>query len=324
MDYAFFCDRCGAQLEGNEKKLWLTCEQCGSTMSEDEFYRQLDKLRDQDFCEQFRSKSRQERGNFWKGIRKEEADTEPLLIPAPVEEDEVPQWAGYMAGILGNYTGTEKEEYFHRLGIDIHNKECGEHLYEMFFGRAGGGGDILFFINTLLDSFDYWERLNYSDITRLLSRMYGQDCGLHANGMIHMGLRTVLGEREPEPTLDLFLESFRFYESGKDHLDWGERQYSTSFKQGTTRFVNFELGLCNHLHEKDDRTYHVIYRCYSPDGTMQWEQEYILLIISEDNSPYYSEGFGWDQPGQWKLGTYRVVILFDGVIFAQRPFTIEA
>ena len=120
------------------------------------------------------------------------------------------------------------------------------------------------------------------------------------------------------------MQTFHFYESGKDHLDRWERRYSTSFKQRSMRYINFELSLCNHLHGKEDKTYHVVYRCFNPDGNLLWEKEDDLIIISEYVAPFYSEGFGWDQPGQWKPGTYRLVILFDGVIFAQRPFTLEA
>jgi hypothetical protein len=32
---------------------------------------------------------------------------------------------------------------------------------------------------------------------------------------------------------------------------------------------------------------------------------------------------GWNEPGKWARGTYRVEILIDGVKFAEEPFTIE-
>jgi Domain of unknown function (DUF3859) len=36
----------------------------------------------------------------------------------------------------------------------------------------------------------------------------------------------------------------------------------------------------------------------------------------------YVMGYGWVQPGRWKLGTYRMEILIDGVKFAEGSFTI--
>ena len=36
-----------------------------------------------------------------------------------------------------------------------------------------------------------------------------------------------------------------------------------------------------------------------------------------------ASGTGWAEPGHWKLGTYRVVILIDGIKFAEGSFTIE-
>ena len=96
--------------------------------------------------------------------------------------------------------------YFSRLGLDISQNECGKRLYELFFGSAGDHGNPLIFINKILSTFDYWERITYSDITRVLARMYGEDDGLFANGMINTGQRTVLGAYEAPPTLALFLE----------------------------------------------------------------------------------------------------------------------
>ena len=321
MDYAFFCDRCGGKLAGNEKRLRLLCEQCGSVLSEEEFYRQLDKQRDEDFCEQFIAASRREREEYWRGVRR--AGAGRLLIPAPVERAHVPQWSAYMTGILGKYRGTPDEVYFSRLGLDISTNACGERLYERFFESAGDHGNPLIFINTILTTFDHWERITYCDITKVLARMYGEDAGLHANGMINTGQRTVLGKLEDMPTLDLFLESLNFYESGKEFLDRRERTYTTSFKKRSTRYVNVALSISNSLYAKQDKTYQVVYRWFHPAGTLLREQESEWTIISEYDDFVATQRFGWDLPGYWTPGTYRLVILVDGVIFAQRPFTIE-
>jgi hypothetical protein len=228
-----------------------------------------------------------------------------------------------MTGILGKYRGTPDEVYFSRLGLDISTNACGERLYERFFESAGDHGNPLIFINTILNTFDHWERITYCDITKVLARMYGEDAGLHANGMINTGQRTVLGKLEDMPTLDLFLEALNFYESGPAHLDRWERAYATSFPQRTTRYVNVELGIANSLYRREDQTHHVVYRWLHPDGTLLTQQEGEWVIISEYADFSVSRGFGWDLPGYWTPGTYRLVILVDGVIFAQRPFTIE-
>ena len=61
----------------------------------------------------------------------------------------------------------------------------------------------------------------------------------------------------------------------------------------------------------------------APAGTLLREQESEWTIISEYDDFVATQRFGWDLPGYWTPGTYRLVILVDGVIFAQRPFTIE-
>jgi proteasome lid subunit RPN8/RPN11 len=58
-------------------------------------------------------------------------------------------------------------------------------------------------------------------------------------------------------------------------------------------------------------------------GSLLWEDQEDMVIKLDDERAWYAKGWGWEQPGMWKLGTYRVEILIDGVKFAEGSFTIE-
>jgi len=125
-------------------------------------------------------------------------------------------------------------------------------------------------------------------------------------------------------TANLDLESLRFFESGK--LATGERQYSTSFPQRTTCFVNFEITMRNRLHRQKSemraKTCNLKFDFFKPDGGLMWGNQRGFCIVFDKDRHVYAEGCGWREPGWWTPGTYRVVILIDEVKFTEGSFTI--
>jgi hypothetical protein len=123
------------------------------------------------------------------------------------------------------------------------------------------------------------------------------------------------------PTLPLAFESLRFYESGTAIGEHKERQYSTQFPKHSARYIKFELGVKN-LQSMTDQTHQLMYRYINPDGSLLGETQSAWLVKSTSAMPSYSWGWGWEEPGHWQPGTYRVAILIDGVEFAEGSFTI--
>jgi hypothetical protein len=124
--------------------------------------------------------------------------------------------------------------------------------------------------------------------------------------------------------MPLVFESLRFYETGTEIGEQSKRQYCTEFPQRTARFIKFELRVKN-LERQTDRTYRLMYRYFAPDGSLLGDLDdrpSMWRVQSTSDQPSYSWGRGWEEPGHWQPGAYRVEILIDGVEFAEEPFTI--
>jgi hypothetical protein len=118
--------------------------------------------------------------------------------------------------------------------------------------------------------------------------------------------------RAPVPGFKLV--SVQFYESGKEYTRQGERQYATHFSKRTARYVNADLVLRNRLYKKRRQTFHVEVRYHNPDGTLfEGTSHYDGSLTSSYKEWGLSVGWGCDESEEWELGTYRVVILIDGV-----------
>jgi hypothetical protein len=103
----------------------------------------------------------------------------------------------------------------------------------------------------------------------------------------------------------------------------GERQYSTRFSRHTARFISFELTMRLRLESERSRRVQVRTHYYLIPATSPFKtQEEDHVVYADKDSRPYQWGFGSEQPGSWRPGTYRVVIFIDGVQFAEESFTI--
>jgi Putative bacterial sensory transduction regulator len=127
-------------------------------------------------------------------------------------------------------------------------------------------------------------------------------------------------QRVPRPGLQLV--SLHFYESGKDIPPAGEYQYGTHFSQRTARYIAADLVLRNRLYKKRRQTFHLAVHYYNPDGALEGKIEDDNSLTSSWTGWSCSLRWGFDEPGTWELGTYRVAILIDGVEIGEGSFTI--
>jgi hypothetical protein len=127
---------------------------------------------------------------------------------------------------------------------------------------------------------------------------------------------------KPLATPALQLESLEFYESDKDDRQ-KEMLYRLRFPHETTCFVYYKLTVRNRLYKQRDQTYELVDRYYNPDGSLlAADPPYNWVITSDTEQTWLTGGRGWDEPGHWEPGDYRVEILIDGVIFAKGSFKI--
>jgi hypothetical protein len=120
----------------------------------------------------------------------------------------------------------------------------------------------------------------------------------------------------------LEFKSVTFFESGATDPPASQRQIKTDFPRGTTRYINFFVLAKNLLHRNRVHKPLVRGRYFYPDGSFMGEAN-----VNVDISPDWQEtnlwaGWGWDNPGNWSLGTYRVEILFGNTKVADGRFNI--
>lgn len=114
------------------------------------------------------------------------------------------------------------------------------------------------------------------------------------------------------------LSYLEFYES--DYEGYDEKVYRNMFAQTDARYINYEVGLSFKPpgHEIDFQL-KAIY--YYPDGS-NYEQTFMAQIKSDWNGSNHSWGRGWDSPGNWKKGSYKVEIYINDQIMATGNFII--
>jgi hypothetical protein len=135
-------------------------------------------------------------------------------------------------------------------------------------------------------------------------------------------LPSLLATSPTKSTLSLKFKSLEFYESGKGLTPKEQRQYRTNFSKSSARYINFEINLHNHNRQRG-QVYNVVWRYYKTDGILQWENQDDFIVKSSWAWCWFSRGYGWADPGHWKPGIYRVVILIDGVEFPEEFFKIK-
>jgi hypothetical protein len=120
----------------------------------------------------------------------------------------------------------------------------------------------------------------------------------------------------------LQFESMKFFESGYTAPPESQRQYKTDFPRSTARYINFLVGAKNLLYRNRTHKPHVSGRYYYPDGTFFGEAKLSVDIPSDWEIADLWTGWGWDEPGRWSVGTYRVEIFFGNMKVGEGKFTI--
>jgi hypothetical protein len=117
-------------------------------------------------------------------------------------------------------------------------------------------------------------------------------------------------------------ESVKFYEGGATDVPESERQYKGDFPVSKTRYVYFLVYAKNLLYRSRGQKPLVRGKYYYPDGTFMGEAKINVEIPSDWGEADLWSAWGWDNPGNWSLGTYRVDILFGNTKVGEGKFTI--
>ena len=120
--------------------------------------------------------------------------------------------------------------------------------------------------------------------------------------------------------LDAALTHIRFFHSIGERLPVEPRRYGTRFDTRTARWVKVEFGL---VYPAVAAPTAVTVECaYTfPDGTIR-PSKIERRIPAGWTGSVHAQGVGWNQPGNWPAGSYRVSCASDGREFAAGSFDV--
>ena len=121
---------------------------------------------------------------------------------------------------------------------------------------------------------------------------------------------------------EIKLLKVQFYEWGDNPSEREQRKYETQFPKSKARYIWCEVEVENMLYKKYLHTHKIVWKYYNPDGSLRGEITSDWNIIPSWYTTWHQGGWGFKEPGNWPLGTYRVDILLDGQRFAEGHFTI--
>ncbi len=121
---------------------------------------------------------------------------------------------------------------------------------------------------------------------------------------------------------DFTFKTMRFFEGGYNAPEESQRRFTVQFPKSTTRYVWCQIDVENRLYNVREHNHKVVWRYYNPDGSLRGEPGLDFRIKPEWYTAWLPYGWGWDQPDNWPIGTYRVEIWIDGQKMAQDFFTI--
>jgi hypothetical protein len=108
------------------------------------------------------------------------------------------------------------------------------------------------------------------------------------------------------PDLNATVTSLRFFEKARgEQVPEGKREYANRFKASKSRAIYWELSLD---HPPLGQRKNLIIRsvCYGPDGSVFGEGELNTYVEANWGKSKHIYGWGFDEPGHWKDGKYRV------------------
>jgi hypothetical protein len=109
-------------------------------------------------------------------------------------------------------------------------------------------------------------------------------------------------------SLNARVTSLRFFAGAKEIPPLGQRNYSQSFGKSQTKFIFWELNLQFPGTRPNQVDFDLQAIWYRPDGSIMDQVTTRHLIKPEWKESAHASGIGSEEAGQWKTGTYRLVL----------------
>ena len=123
------------------------------------------------------------------------------------------------------------------------------------------------------------------------------------------------------PSLDARVLDLRFYERGAGPTSRDERIYTNVFSKLSTRYISWELNLAYPRQPQEtDFTIESVY--YRPNGSIFFRNVTKKYIGEGWSNSWHTSGLGWERPGNWRNGTYRVELFIEEQLVASGEFHV--
>lgn len=130
----------------------------------------------------------------------------------------------------------------------------------------------------------------------------------------------------PQPDLtqsgQLEFQFVKLFEGGSDTKPDNTTNYINTFPKSSTRYISFVVGARNLLYQIRDHTSDVTGYFYRADGSFVGKAAINVNISSSWKETDLWSGWGWNVPGNWVVGSYRLVIYFGSKQVGETPFTV--
>ena len=101
------------------------------------------------------------------------------------------------------------------------------------------------------------------------------------------------------------IDEIRLFNSGEDPIASAQRNYSHNFGQANARVIYCELDLY-HTRPGENKAFVMQAVYYDPDGVVYGDVVIEPVVEAGRIKSNWVLGYGWDDPGNWDVGTYRV------------------
>ncbi len=116
--------------------------------------------------------------------------------------------------------------------------------------------------------------------------------------------------------------TLRFYEAGKPVIPDDDRVPQTSFESKDARYIWWELELKYPATQtRIDFRLHAIY--INGDDQVIFEDDFDTAAQAGWDHSHHTKGYGWEEPGHWPKGNYRVEIYAGRRMIASNGFSVR-
>lgn len=126
---------------------------------------------------------------------------------------------------------------------------------------------------------------------------------------------------QDEPTIEFV--DLKFFEGSRGVQDPKKARVSATFNKTGTRCIYALLGVRNLKVDQGENRVTIEFKYFAPDTTLFARVSSEFKILSDWKIGDVWHGWGWDEPGHWKAGNWKVEAWYRNQKFGEGFFTVE-